>query len=205
MDFKIGFMPTREKVSGLEIALATNTKEGKGARFAFLHEGEKFTGFELGFMSFVKDYKGLQINKLYGESKNYTGIRTGLIGNTESFRGLDFNLVGKTENFKGLKFSSLYNYAHELTGIQQSDVINIADKYKGMQAAPINYAKEAYGLQTGAISYAKKFRGIQFSLINICGEDSEGLQVGLINYRKGAPWYARFIPFFAFRTKKKST
>jgi len=46
-------------------------------------------------------------------------------------------------------------------------------------------------------------RGVQFGLYNVCGEDAEGIQIGLINRREEAPWYAKFIPLLAVRRNKQ--
>jgi len=41
-------------------------------------------------------------------------------------------------------------------------------------------------LQLGAFNYViRKLRGEQFGLVNICGEDSIGMQFGIINWRYG--------------------
>ncbi|GEM_PF-5870579 len=46
-------------------------------------------------------------------------------------------------------------------------------------------------------------RGVQFSFwLNICGEGSQGVQIGLINYRRNSNKWTRIIPFFAIRTGK---
>ena len=216
MDFKIGFMPSREKVSGLEAALVTDTKDGSGVRFALGNMGTKFRGLELGLLNYVGDYKGLQINILgggsliysgmrfglvgntlsfkgvdvnfLGKSKDYSGVRLGVLGKTNSFKGIDVNLIGETDLHKGLlKFSALYNHAGELHGIQ-AGAVNITEKYSGAQIGLFNYAEE--------------MKGVQFSLVNICGKDSGGIQTGLLNIRKDAPWYAKVIPFFAYRGSK---
>ncbi len=89
--------------------------------------------------------------------------------------GLDLALIGKTEKVRGAQIG-LGNYAE--------------DSSYGAQIGGINYAEDSsYGAQIGL-------------LLNICRRGSV-LQAGLINYRIGAPWYAKIIPLVAIRSSKE--
>ena len=85
---------------------------------------------------------------------------------------------------------------------------NIADEVRGSQGSITwgNEADEVYGLQWMVLgsNIARRLRGIQVNLgYNECGEDSIGIQVGLVNRREGGNWYSRVIPIIAIRDWRK--
>jgi hypothetical protein len=43
-----------------------------------------------------------------------------------------------------------------------------------------------------------------FGAINIAEKGSRGVQIGLLNVRADAPWYARYIPIIAVRWSDKT-
>jgi hypothetical protein len=57
----------------------------------------------------------------------------------------------------------------------------------------------------GIYNVCKSFIGAQLSPINITRAPSKGVQVGLLNIRTDAPWYAKVMPFLAIRYSDKST
>ncbi|MBS3085222.1 hypothetical protein J4225_00880 [Candidatus Pacearchaeota archaeon] len=70
-------------------------------------------------------------------------------------------------------------------------------------ALGVNYhPNELFGMQVGAGNGALKLRGCQVGFYNVCGEDSKGVQIGFLNRRENAPWYAKVIPFIAIRNGK---
>jgi|TARA_Y100000296_G_C5065762_1_gene202247 hypothetical protein len=83
-----------------------------------------------------------------------------------------------------------------------------SDDIRGVQLSGLgNMADEIHGVQ-GSLGFnlANKLRGLQMTLYgNYCGEDSKGIQVGLINYREGGNWYSKFSPIIAIRTGRKKS
>ena len=103
--------------------------------------------------------------------------------------------------------ASVISIVDELYGGQFGYICHVKKKLMGMQISTgISGAKELIGMQISVlISGVEKLIGFQGSLFyNVCGEDSYGMQVGLINHRLGGNWYSRFVPFIAIRTGKRT-
>ncbi len=98
-----------------------------------------------------------------------------------------------------------FNGAIESRGVQIGAVNGAEESSYGFQIGAFNGAIESRGVQIGGINYAyNKLIGIQLGLLlNNCGPGSVGIQVGIINVRRGNPWYSKIIPILAVRTNYK--
>lgn len=122
-------------------------------------------------------------------------IKIGLNNKAEKFSGLEIALINETTESRGVNVAGLVNVADD-----SSYGVNVAGESKGVNVGLINYVLEkCYGCQLGVINANNWMRGAQFGLYNVCGKDSKGVQIGLLNHRKKAPWYSRFIPLIAVR------
>jgi hypothetical protein len=117
-------------------------------------------------------------------------------------KGLELALYSEINSSRGAQVGGV-NGTGESKGAQIG-IINIAeDSSYGAQIGILNVAEDSsYGAQVGLTgNFTRKLRGVQISgLLNICGEDTLGVQVGPINYRSGVPWYTAIIPIIAIRT-----
>lgn len=121
----------------------------------------------------------------------------------ERNNGLEFAIINDTEESRGVQVG-VVNGADESRGVQ-AGIINLVVESRGVQAGVINYAGDSYGVQAGIINladvnYLGKLRGVQLSpFLNMCGQNSKGVQLGAINWRNGGKWYSRLIPIVAIR------
>ncbi len=148
-------------------------------------------------------------------------IKIGLHNKTEQYSGLEIALISNEKNdSRGVNVAGGWNEAKDSSygvnvalgingAVDSSYGVNVAgvgnvvkDSSYGMNVAGLaNYVeKEMYGAQLSLVNAAGKLRGLQAGLYNVCGEDSKGLQIGLINRREGVPWYAKITPVIAIRT-----
>ena len=144
---------------------------------------------------------------LVPEKEEYFGLELALNNNTKISKGLEIGGVNVSEESRGVQVGAI-NAANELNCGAQIGGMNGAGESRGVQIGVANLAiKSNYGVQIGLIyNYSKKLRGAQFSpLLNICGEDSKGFQLGLINWRNGNPWYSKLVPIAAIRTNRKKS
>ena len=49
-----------------------------------------------------------------------------------------------------------------------------------------NYCGDVLGVMLGLWNYAEVFRGVQVGLVNVCGSNSVGVQLGALNFRSGS-------------------
>ncbi len=112
----------------------------------------------------------------------------------------------RKENFSGLEVAIATNQVEKnakgmCNAIVMNDIGgNAIGVYNAGLATYIKGKLKGLSFVLG-LNYANSLRGVQISLLlNICGEDSIGIQVGLVNYRKSGKWYSRFFPLIAIRT-----
>ena len=143
----------------------------------------------------------------------------GLEKSENNFYGLELAVINARKAQKGIQLGGL-NIAGENHGLQtglcniastnigsQIGILNIIyyNECFGVQAGIVNASYQICGVQIGITNLVEELRGAQISAIyNVCGgTDTVGVQLGLINYRSGNPWYSRIIPLLAIRTKRK--
>ncbi len=221
--FQLGGTNYAEKIDGLEAALIWNIAEiVKGAQAAlFYNRAKEVYGGQLGQLNRAEKVRGVQLGGI-SEADDIVGGQISAINRAKKMRGLDLYLLSlggqlgiwnELEDGEDMKQIGVYNHAKKYSGWQfgglnnidegvglQAGVANYSEKYSGWQAGAVNTAKEVSGAQTGIVNAAKKFNGVQFGLFNVCDEGSKGLQVGLLNYRRGSgPWYKKLTLGLAFR------
>lgn len=78
---------------------------------------------------------------------------------------------------------------------------------KGLSISFLSDVDESFkGVSIAVYNIARSFNGVRLGLFNICREGSKGVDIGLLNIRMDAPWYAKVIPLLAvrFSTNAKS-
>lgn len=161
-------------------------------------------------------------------SENMNGVAvSGLINFMEGQEAKGFRFGGLA-NFSpdmiGMSSAGVFNLGYSLKGLGLSAGINILrDNLYGVLIGAVNYIdgdqfekskgvvvsglgnriKGPFeGVSFGAVNYCESLRGLQLGLVNICGEDSKGAQLGIFNYRDSGPWYSRLFPGIAVRRGK---
>ena len=102
------------------------------------------------------------------------------ITNTECY-GLKFGLpisTGKADMY-GVEFAVLSAATEKVHGLQASIISTVTE--------------ESSGAQVSIVNICKKLSGVQFGIVNIAKEDSDVIQLGIINFKKNG-----FMPFFPF-------
>ena len=176
----------------------------------------------LGVNIIERDARGLTTAGMASWVKgNATGITaSGLITAVEgNSRGL--TTAGMASGFDGsatgMTVSILSNcIGDNATGLT-AGLVNIIDKNaNGLTAAAVNLIEgntkgilvsllgasvggAVKGFAASIITRCHSFKGVMLGLINFTETASRGVQLGLLNIRMDAPWYAKAIPFIAIR------
>src|SRR3989339_396975 len=113
--------------------------------------------------------------------------------------GIDLGLLGtQSKIVYGYQYSLFHSRVNKCYGIQESWIYASADNIYGIQSAFVTKNKTCYGLQSGFVctsetvlgvqgnvtifSKTNYIKGAQFGVLNICREDAQGAQVGILNY-----------------------
>lgn len=123
---------------------------------------------------------GLQAAAIYNISGEVHGAQgAGIFNMSDNVNGFQgAGIFNKAQNVNGAQGAGIFNYAENFRGAQGAGIFNISKDFKGVQAAAIaNYARK---LEKGSL---------QVGLVNIAGE-SEGFQIGLVNYSKNGVFEA---------------
>jgi len=197
---------TGSELNGVNVALGDNNadKSSYGVNVS-------------GLGNVAKDSRGFNVAGFMNLTEKSIGANVAGFGNVmQSSYG--FNVTGGVNltgwSSYGFNVAGLGNFAEKSIGANVAGIINFAGESIGLDIALVNYCNASQdnkenesgilrGVQAGIANGAKILRGAQFGLYNVCGEDAEGIQIGLINRREGARWYAKFIPFLAVRRNKK--
>jgi|GEM_PF-2231818 len=162
-----------------------------------------------GVGSTTKSLKGVAASIVSTEVLgNVRGLACSIFYNVAGLEKCMFNHV-KTENVcgnvKGVSFSGFVNYASESTGWAHGTFVNvITENLKGIASGLVVRVRgAARGLMLSCIGICNSFEGVMIGAINICNDKSQGIQIGLLNIRTDAPWYAKVVPGIAIRTNGK--
>ena len=214
----IGGALASEKFRGIGVGMCVNAKKTRGVVMGGVAGGDDLVGVGIGVISRSNHLRGLNIGITTLSLEKMEGAVIGIINligkqersdyGTAEARGAELALLGNYTNgtATGAFLSGVFNYSSTLDGLAVSGVANYNKGARGVQVSAINYTSEnLQGVQIGGINVARDcMRGVQLGLFNGCGEDAAGLQIGAINYRSGAPWYARVVPGFAVRKKRET-
>jgi hypothetical protein len=158
---------------------------GKGVKRIFVNKQDEMKGFNVAGVGNESkgDMIGVNVCGLVNGSKgSMKGLNFGVIGNQSEGDMIGVNVGGysnTSKNMKGLSIAGLFGNGCE-------------DDIRGLSVA-------------GMINLSERLVGIALSLVNVVTSPSKGVQIGLLNVRTDAPWYAKVIPFIAFRFSEKST
>lgn len=190
------------------------------------------TWFALGLCNNVKNANGLVFgyeNRVSGGSGAMMGWYNSFSGTTvfegDAFRGVVFgafndfgggftgvNLGGAIDawncNISGLLAGGAYVNADNsrVKGAMLSVLMTCAAELSGAAISMLNIVDEKMrGFALGIFNLQGSFRGFRIGAINISKEASKSVDVGLLNIRVDAPWYAKVIPFVAVRYSDKTS
>jgi len=114
------------------------------------------------------DVKGLRINLVYGECRNFSGLDLGGAGrSTGSSAGVHIALLATVSD-------------GDAAGLQIGTANYVKGAFKGLQVGVSSYAANARGAQVGVFNGAGHLSGMQLGLINVT-RTMIGFQVGLVN------------------------
>lgn len=152
----------------------------------------------------------LSINIIGGYNSGLNGFELGLGFNImhNDVQGVQMAGLGNTVlgDVKGAQFGNFYNVnlghmrgfqaagfvnvqIKTFTGVQASSGVNYADSLKGVQMAMANVVrKETQGAQIGLLNYTKELRGFQLGLLNIA-DTAKGTPVGLLSIVRKGYWH----------------
>lgn len=153
--------------------------------------GHDMRGVQIGSLLNVveNDLHGVQIGLLPNVvGHNASGLQLSLLGNAsgDTTRGVQISTVGNIGRVvRGLQVSAVNNIVSDtLYGVQLTGPVNIAyNVRRGMQlSVGANIcAREMRGVQLSGANYAWTLRGCQIGLLNLAGERSSGIQIGIVN------------------------
>ncbi len=129
---------------------------------------------------------------LFSRSTVIEGLALNIWGENPQ-KALALGIVnGSTGSSAGFSFGLLINYADKYTGIQLAPVNYTKGSFLGWQSGVIAYAAGSVkGLQTGIVNYAGNLTGVQFGLVNYAARATTGVQIGLVNLIPPNAWFTR--------------
>ena len=233
MDIAVDFIGRRQNFSGLEFAVVNGgTGTHNGLQTSFLSVPELDGEFQNGkgvnvslLASDIDSYRGVKVTGFGGVGDLAQGVVVGgvfvehlemqglsiggLASSIGTIHGATFggvlNLMGNFNVATRLE-EGLYGTATSLV----ANVVKNADANGFLASGGINYISSdgefrgyLNGMSIAPVNHAKRLRGVQFGAVNSAGDDSYGVQFGILNYCVGRPWYAKFIPGIAIRTGPK--
>lgn len=178
LDDETVYVPVDFSFVNNEISRAFGKKIVTSVSFALIRSSVyKVNGAMFSCINNEADYvNGLQSASIFNTAGNVNGVQSSSIFNKvkEDIHGAQFagvfNLAGG--NVHGPQFAGVFNQTKTFEGAQFAGVLNLADSFKGLQMAGVcNYTKQL------------PHSAVQIGVINIA-EESDGLQLGLINYSK---------------------
>lgn len=174
----------RREQGGLKVALSENRSN------VDIDMGEGYN-LSLGLFANTQEeaFRGLQFAWLVNQAKARAGSQISLVGNL-AMRDLQGWQATGTVNWavgavQGGQVAGALNIAPQVRGWQVAGSSNIVGDIRGWQVASgSNIARQVKGGQFGALNIASKVEGWQIGLINLSGDISDGLPLGLINYSR---------------------
>lgn len=130
-------------------------------------------------------------NILYGINGGVNGFELGGITNINKgnvsgaqISGISNHTVG---DVSGFQLGGILNQNKgSMSGVQISGIANInSESTQGVQVSTVNVSKgDAEGIQVGIVNYARKINGVSFGVVNVVGDSSDVIPIGLINVVK---------------------
>jgi len=199
--FQLGITNVAKEISGAQLSVGYNLADKvKGWQLAPWNKSKEVYGAQTGGYNSTKKLDGVQFG-VYSETDDLVGMQAGGVNYAKKGKGFQLGSINYTNKYLGVQ-TGFTNITKKNVGVQ-SGALNFSNESQGAQVGVLNNTKDVEGLQAGIFNVAKKMKGVQFGLFNVCGEDSGGIQIGLINYRPGTgPWYTRFTPIIAFRGRR---
>jgi hypothetical protein len=124
-----------------------------------------------------------------------------------TIKGLSLSIWGENPQ-ASLALGIVNGATGQSAGFSLGLLLNYADGYKGVQAAPVNYTTRNFlgwqlgfmdytegsvkGLQTGLVNYAGHLTGVQLGIVNFAAAAKTGVQIGILNLLPQNSWFTRF-------------
>ncbi len=126
-------------------------------------------------------------------TQDVTGLRLGVWAKCRQFTGLDLNLLGgQSLDAYGLQIALVQNKVLDRAGAFQLAIgKNDAADMHGIQIALWNNASLLAGFQVGLFNSASDARGLQIGLLNVT-DSIYGFQIGLLNIIRTSPIFPCF-------------
>lgn len=138
-------------------------------------------------------------------SDTYNGVSVGLLASAgnETINGASVGgLIGGGDKVNGLTIGGLAELTPEVNGLKVAGGLAFCLKrIRGVGIGGLIGAfEDAEGLVVGGLlNICGRLKGLMVGLVNIVARPSTGVQIGLLNIRTDAPWYAKVIPGIAIR------
>ena len=146
------------------------------------------------FTSATDNIKGLQVCWCTCFSEYLQGVQASLGFNLtkKELEGFQAGPVNISGNFYGFQAGAV-NLGENISGFQAAPLLNCAGTIDGVQMGLVNLAKTFNGFQASAVNLAEEnSNGFQLGFFNM--SKGKGVQIGILNYTKGAliPWFPLF-------------
>lgn len=160
----------------------------------FRNDHDNLRGAQLGFVNMSNENS-------YGVQAGYSNFTLG------KFTGLQIGVMNLTNYMSGLQFGVSNGAVGPITGAQIGVIGNALNASSSIGEEPSKGAVQIGLIYNVAFN---KPRGLQAGLVNFIYNEPRSfemkdntlvIQLGLLNIRKGVPWYATVIPFVAVRKK----
>ncbi len=168
------------------------------------NEGDRTKGFVWGAFNKIEgNTNGLVVGTYNGIKGDANGPVVGIVNSIgEGTEEFVFGKGNANRSVIGLLVNDIKGDANgTVVGIVGNGIFGNAN---GRVLGTVNIILEKLeGFVFGAMSFCNTFKGGMLGIINFTDKGSRGVQVGLLNIRSDAPWYAKVIPIIAFRWSDK--
>lgn len=183
----------------LQVGFYNGSKRVASTQLGLWNDSYGLRGFQVGIYNHAGDFW----------ADDSSGVQLGIANSSPSLRGTQLGLWNQSSNTVSGAQIGLINQVDEGQGAQIG-FGNYASHYDGVQLGIGNFVTDSFsgemrGLQISPIfNYADSVKGLQIGAINVLedNENSNCLQLGLLNVNLEAPWYAKFIPGIAYRRSR---
>lgn len=139
-----------------------------------------------------QDLCGVNFGGLFVGADRLAGVSASCLVAVAGENSYGITVAGATAISKGNSY-----------GIIGSAITYVKEKAYGLVAGLVTRVGTLNGVGIGVINIADSFNGVRIGLVNQTIRQAHGVDIGLINTRFDAPWYAKFVPIIAIRFSAK--
>jgi hypothetical protein len=139
-----------------------------------------------GIVAVARGRTAIQVGGIAAVAGGDSSVQVGGIASVaRGSAGIQVGGIAAAARDATLQVGGIANAARGTANIQVAGIVNVAQRVRGLQLAPINVAREVDGIQFGVINVGGSRDGFSFGLINIVPGGRYDLEAALDSSRMG--------------------